>query len=174
MGRALVVVPAALALVAALTAPAQAAVGIIQDPVGDAVGNGLDITRAALDNRDDQIVVRVRFDALKRSDLIVSVDPRGAQGLRMISEYRPKGQTENYLVPFAFSNRGAGPDDLDCPGYRVRWDTDTERAILRLPSSCLQDGDYGAVRFAVLTERGADADYAPENRREVSAFIARG
>jgi len=177
MSRALAVVPAALALVAALTAPAQAANGIVEDPVGDAADTGLDIRRATLDNRDDQIVARVRFDALRRGDLIVSVDPRGDQGLRMVSQYRPQGETKNFLLPFAFSNPGGGgAPEVDCPGFRVRWSTAAERATLRLPSSCLQDGDYGAVRFAVLTERprGGDVDSAPENGQGGVGFIARG
>ena len=166
---------AASALVVALAAPALAATGSIQDPAGDATSNGLDITRATLDNRDHQIKVRVRFDDVRRGDLIVSVDPRGDRGVRLISEYRP-GETTNYVVGGAFTNRGGGDaEPLDCDGFRVRWNEDADRATLRLPSTCLNDGDYGAVRFAVLTERGGgDSDIAPEKPGSGSGWIARG
>jgi len=177
MNRRLGSLYAVLALLTSLAvaAPALAATGSLDDPAGDATQNGLDITRAALDNDDRRIVVRVRFDELKKSDLIVSVDPRGARGLRMVSEYDPDGETKNYLLPSAFSDKGGrGEAAPECPGFRVRWNDASSRATLRLPSTCLQDGDYGAVRFAVLTERGADADYAPEGRRGVSGWIARG
>jgi hypothetical protein len=29
-----------------------------------------------------------------------------------------------------------------------------------MPSRCLHDGDYGALRFVVLTEHGSDSDFA--------------
>jgi hypothetical protein len=35
-------------------------------------------------------------------------------------------------------------------------------------------GNYGAVRFAVLTERVADSDYAPDTKSGSSAWIPRG
>jgi hypothetical protein len=47
-----------------------------------------------------------------------------------------------------------------------------------LPSRCLRGGDYGAIRFAVLTERGSgDTDVAPESANGdigVSGWIPRG
>jgi hypothetical protein len=172
--RVLAVAAAVLSL--AVTAPAYAAVGSIDDPVGDGSGNGLDVVRASLDNQDHAIVVRVRFDEAKRGDLIVSVDPRGAQGLRLISQYRPNGTTKNFIAQGAFTNTGGGSGAVDCDGFRVRWNADLERARLLLPSTCLQDGDYGAVRFGVLTEGaagGSDVDYAPGDGGS-SAWIARG
>jgi len=154
-----------------LAAPAVAAVGSMDDPAGDASGTGLDVTRATLDNRDRSIVVKVRFDSAQRGDLIVSVDPRGARGLRLVSEYRPAGTTTNYVVQGAFTDKEGGGGVVDCDGIRVRWNSDTERARLTLPSSCLRGGDYGAVRFAVLTETpsGGDVDLA-----RGSGWIARG
>ena len=169
---------AVLALVACLgfAYPAHAAVGTLDDETGDATGKGLDVTRVRLDNGDDELVVRVRFDRVRRGDLIVSVDPRGAAGLRLVSEYRPKGETRNQVLPYAFTDSGDEPEpSTGCNGFRVRWNTERDVARLRLPADCLQDGDYGDVRFALLTEDGAgDADFAPDNRRGVSAWIARG
>lgn len=166
-----------LALLACLllASPAHAAVGTVDDEAGDASEKGLDITRARLDNGDD-LVVRVRFDRVRRGDLIVSVDPRGAAGLRLVSEYRPQGETRNRVLPYAFSDSGDEPaPSTDCNGFRVRWSAERDVARLKLPGECLQDGDYDDVRFAVLTEDGAgDADFAPDNQRGVSAFIARG
>lgn len=178
MKRILGRLPAALALVTsmALAAPAVAATGTLDDDTGDATQKGLDITRAVLDNRDHAIVVRVRFDDVRRGDLIVSVDPRKARGVRLVSEHRPHGETTNQVLGSAFSD-GPGGDSsqVDCPGFRVRWNDDTDTARLRLPSTCLQDGDYGAVRFAVLTENGSgDADFAPDGKKNDAGFIARG
>ncbi|MGH3348495.1 MAG: hypothetical protein ACRDO4_16055 [Nocardioides sp.] len=171
--RALAACAAVLSL--GLAAPAMAAVGSIDDPTGDASATGLDITRATLDNRDRSIMVRVRFDAAKRGDLIVSVDPRGARGLRLVSQYRPAGTTKNFVLKGAFTDKNTGGDVVDCDGFRVRWNADTERARLTLPSSCLRGGDYGAVRFTVLTERprGGDEDIAPDEAAS-SGWIARG
>jgi hypothetical protein len=161
----------------ALAAPAVAAVGTLTDPTGDATSKGLDVTRAQLDNRDRSIVVRVRFDQAHRGDLVVSIDPRGARGLRLISQYRPNGTTKSFVVRGAFTDPGTGGGGIvDCDGFRVRWNDDTDRARLRLPSTCLQDGDYGAVRFAVLTEEagaGGDSDWVPQDEGS-SGWIARG
>jgi hypothetical protein len=44
----------------------------------------------------------------------------------------------------------------------VSWDADTDVAKLRMPAHCLAGGEYGAVRFALLTELTDDTDYAPE------------
>jgi hypothetical protein len=160
----------------ALSAPAHAAVGTVDDEAGDASETGLDITGARLDNGDDALVVRVRFDRVRRGDLIVSVDPRGAAGLRLVSKYRPNGNTRNRVLPYAFSDTGDEPAPAtSCRRFRVRWNQERDAARLRLPAGCLQDGEYGDVRFAVLTEDGGgDADYAPDNQRGVSAFVARG
>ena len=150
-------------LVAGTAAPASAAVEVVDDPAGDKSNAGLDVTRARLENRDHRIVVTVRFVRAVRGDLIVSVDPRRAGGVRLVSERLRGGEVRNRIVNGAFGDRHASPEnDVDCAGFRVRWDDEDAVARLVLPSRCLQGGDYGAVRFAVLTERGSDTDYAPE------------
>jgi hypothetical protein len=171
--RGLAVAAAVLSL--CVVSPAHAAVAILDDMVGDAPAGELDIAGARLSNEDHRIVVRVRFDEVRRGDLIVSVDPRGARGLRLVSQYRPHGTTRNLILPGAFSNSGGGSEAVDCGGYRVRWNDDRDVARLVLPSTCLQDGDYGAVRFVVLTEPaagGGDSDVAPESGS--TPWIARG
>ncbi|MCW2845672.1 MAG: hypothetical protein JWN22_3588 [Nocardioides sp.] len=145
-----------------MSTPAQAQVGSVVDPAGDASGSGLDIVSASVKNLDHTIVARVRFVESVRGDLVVSIDPRGARGVRLVSEYRPVAHTESFVLPGAFTD-GSGDDTaVDCPGFRVHGSAERPVARLELPSSCLQDGDFGAIRFAVLTERRGDTDYAPE------------
>ena len=172
---------AVAALVLAAT-PATAQQTTISDPAGDAANHGFDIVRTTVHNRDHGIVVRVRFTRSVRGDLIVSVDRRKASGLRLVSEYRPLAHTENLVLGGAFTDKRpqgdeSGPKVVDCPGFRVRWSADRPVARLRMPSRCLADGDYGAVRVSVLTERGSDADYAPgtsEGEIGTSDWVPRG
>lgn len=151
----------ALSLVAS---PALAAQTTVQDPAGDAANGGLDITRVTVRNLDHAVVVRVGFVKSVRGDLIVSIDPRKARGVRLVSQYRPAGQTKNFVIAGAFTDRATDgePPVLACKGFRVTWSTDAPLATLRMPSKCLHAGDYGAIRFAALTEKDADSDYAPE------------
>jgi hypothetical protein len=178
MKRSLGVVLGSTAAVLLLGAgPAAAQRAAVEDPAGDATNRGLDITAAAVRNLDHAVVVRVRFVASVRGDVIVSVDPRRARGVRLVSEYRPAGTTENFVLIGAFTDRGPGGRAVQCPGFRVRWSDEEPVVTMRMPSRCLNDGDYGAIRFAVLTERGADSDHAPETRRgdvSVSTWVARG
>lgn len=135
----------------------------VDDPAGDASGGGLDITRAVLANRDYAVTTRVVFDDLVRSDLVISVDRRRGEGLRLVSAYRPNGTTRSFVLRGAFTDSGPSTGQVPCPGVRVTWDDETNTAKLRLPSRCFNADRYGAVRFAVLTERrGRDADYFPE------------
>lgn len=93
-----------------------------------------------------------------------------------MSEYRPSGRTRNYVVPGSFEDL-ARPTTT-CKRLKVVWSTEHDRVTFRMPSRCLDGGDYGAVRFSVLTERkSGDADYAPETAGGdigVSEWIPRG
>ena len=167
------VVPAALAVSLVAAAPVQAQALSVTDAAGDASGDRLDITEVTLRNRDHRVVARASFEEAVRGDLIVSVDRRKGQGMRMISRHRPDGTTRNRVVTGAFSDRRGGKR-VACKGFTVRWDTRAETATLRLPARCLNRGNCGAVRFAVLTESargGGDVDLAPDKRR---GWIARG
>jgi hypothetical protein len=172
----------AVALLAATLAlspgPAMAQRAAVTDPAGDAAGRGLDFIRVSVANRDHRIVVRARFVQARRGDLIVSIDPRGASGVRLISEYRPNGTTTNYVAPGAFTARTAGPPTVACPRFTVVWRPARDLARMTMPSKCLHGGDYGAVRFAFLSERsGGDTDYGPatqDGELGSSRFIPRG
>jgi hypothetical protein len=173
--RSLSVAAAVLSLsLVGLAAPAHAQVLAVDDPAGDAAAPGPDIVRAVVSNRDDRVVARVRFTRAVRGDVIVSVDPRGARGVRLVSEHRPAGTTRSYVLRGAFTDRGASDARVRCRGFRVRWAPKRPVVTMRLPSRCLRRGDYGAVRFSVLTERGGgDVDLAPR-RASGSAWIPRG
>lgn len=154
-------------------APSYAQELSVTDPSGDADGPGLDIVAAKIDNRDHRIVARVRFTDAVRGDVIVSVDRRHGTGLRLVSEHRPAGETTNFVVPGAFTDQRAA-EKVKCPGFRVRWLTDRPVVRMSLPARCLNSGNYGAVRFAILTERRGDTDYAPGDPVRSSDWIPRG
>jgi hypothetical protein len=122
----------------------------------------LDITRVTVRNLDRTVVAKVWFGDAVRGDVIVSIAPRGATGLRMVSEYRSVGHVQNAVLSGAFTDRDAPADTPKCRALRVSWSADEPRVTMRMPSRCLNGGDYGAIRFAVLTERGPDTDWAPE------------
>jgi hypothetical protein len=164
-----------LALLAAPAANAQRLA--VDDPSGDAPNGELDITRASLANRDYRLVARVTFADNERGDVIVGVDRRHGTGIRMVAHRSADGSVRGRLLPIAFTDHDAG-SDVTCRRLMVSWDDDRSRVTLRMPSRCWNDGDYGAVRYAVLTERrGADSDWAPEGpdgEDDTSAWVARG
>ena len=167
---------AAVAFLAAtsLAATAHAAQATFIDPAGDgAKGDRLDITAATVRNDDRRIVVTTSYVRVARGDLIVFLKARGIPGgLRVVSEHRPAGEDRTYLL----DRRG---DEQECGGLRVTWDALEDTSRVRLPSACFHDGDYGAVRIALLTEIGAaDVDIAPDadagNGLGWSRWVARG
>jgi hypothetical protein len=162
------------ALVLLYAGPANAQQVSVDDEAGDASGPGLDIARVTVDNQDRAVVVKIRFASTGRGDLIVSLDPRGGRGVRLVSEYRPVSHTRNIVVGRAFTDHGGSGRPVPCPGFGVTWSAERPTARLRMPSTCLGGGDYGAIRFAVLTESagGSDTDAAPENG--ASDWVSRG
>jgi hypothetical protein len=159
--------------------PASAATEIITDPAGDGFkGPRLDITLGSLANKDHALRVGVEFVKVASGDLIIFLQARGGGGVyRVVSELDQSGedsaQSDYLLVPGSQS-------PVACPGLKVRWDDAKDVAVVRLPSRCLDDGDYGAVRFKVLTEIGSDADLMPDqtgpdgNVFPWSDWVARG
>ena len=145
----------------------------VTDAVGDKASPGLDIVAARVDNRDHRIVAWVRFARDVRGEVIVSVDRRHGTGLRMVREHHPAGEDEDLVVSGAFSDKRAGADG-ECPGYRARWRDDRPVIRMSLPARCLNSGNYGAIRFAILTERGDDTDYAPEDPEAGFSWLPRG
>lgn len=158
-----------------ISGPAVAASLTVVDPPGDAEAGGLDITSATVDNRDKKIVVTLQFVESVRGDLVVSIDPEKARGLRIVSRYRPNGQTRSYVVTRAFTDKRGQARIVKCNALDVVWSEDAPTVTLRLPARCLADGDYEAVRGAFLTEDpdGSDTDYAPGDG-ESTPFIPRG
>lgn len=142
-------------------APAQAQQVSVTDPAGDSSGRGLDITGAQIRNRDSAILSSVSFARDVRGDVIVSLGARHGSGVRVVYEHRIDRLDRTYVVAGAFTPARAA--DSVCEGASGDWHPRSASVTLRLPSHCLDDGDYGAVRAAVLTEgRGADVDFAPE------------
>ena len=142
----------------------------IVDKVGDTTGFGLDFTGAVLRNKDHAIVAVMNFKRDRRGEVIVAIRARG-HGLvaRVVSAHRRQGADQLRL----FTN---GNDDSPCPGLRSTWDREAAKMRLRLPSACLLDGDYGAVRSWFLTEEfggGSDVDFAPDGNGWTS-WISRG
>jgi hypothetical protein len=171
------VLSSVLSLVLLAAPAAQAQRLAVSDPSGDADGGKLDITRAALANRDYRLVARIALAELERGDVIVSVDRRRGHGVRLVARRAADGSVRGRLLPGAFTDRGTG-SALTCDRIAVTWNDDASRVSLRMPSRCWNDGDYGAVRFAVLTERGSgDRDWAPADADGgvgVSGWVPRG
>jgi hypothetical protein len=170
-------VAAGLVTPCVLAASVHADSRVVVDPVGDAGGaRRLDVTHVKVRNDEDAIVVRVKFARVTSGDLIVSVDPRRASGLRLVAERNASGDIRSQVLPGAFTDRSEPiVGDPPCTDMGVRWRQEVAR--LTMPSSCLHNGDYGAIRFAVLTENGGDSDWAPQSlsgQTGASRWIARG
>ncbi|GAA1141261.1 hypothetical protein [Nocardioides aquiterrae] len=92
-----------------------------------------------------------------------------------MSEYDPTGHTRNLVLDGAFTDRRVGEhaERVPCRGFRVRWSADEPTVRLVMPAACLDDGDYRAVRYAVLTERASDTDFAPDEQNG-SGWVKRG
>lgn len=171
---------AAIATVATalIAVPATAQQLAVDDATGDASRSGLDITSATVANRDSGILATVSFAEVKSGRLIVSIDRRRGRGVALVSTHRP-GPDRDFVVRGSFTDKKIGRR-LACRGFSVTWDDKADTARLRLPARCLHRGNYGAVRFAVLTEQrtgGGDVDYAPQTRQGdigSSAWVPRG
>lgn len=155
--------------------PAQARQLTVTDPAGDTSTPGLDITSAQVRNRDHAIITTVSFVRDVRGNLIVALTARNGSGLRVVYERRPAGTDRTFVLPGSFA-RTAGSF---CQGVSGEWNARSRSVTLRLPSRCLDGGDYGAVRAAVLTENrgGGDVDFAPEKDNGdigSTAWIPRG
>ncbi|MDQ3663197.1 MAG: hypothetical protein M3353_00860 [Actinomycetota bacterium] len=167
-------------LLLAVTPPAVARQVDVVDKPQDNQSPGLDIVTVNAQNNDRAVEVTVTFSRVLRGDLIVSVLARGtdrSDGVRIVSERRPRTGDETYLLPIAFGRGGT----LRCRGLTGVWNSDADTVVLRMPSRCLVRGNYGAVRFAVLTEQagqgGGDVDWAPEDATgdiDSTEYVPRG
>jgi hypothetical protein len=167
---ALVTSGTALTALLGIPGPANAEGIAIVDQAGDKTGAGLDFTNVSVRNKDQAIVTVMTFKRDRRGEIIVAVRARG-HGLvaRVVSAHPRQGADQLRLFT-------RGNDATPCPGLRSTWDRDAAEMRLRLPSKCLLDGDYGAVRSWFLTEEfggGSDVDFAPDGTGWTS-WISRG
>jgi hypothetical protein len=90
-----------------------------------------------------------------------------------VSIHRRQGADRVFLV-------GNSGEETECAGLRSTWDREAAEVRIRVPSACLLDGDYGAVRSWFLIEEvggGGDVDYAPEHPEGAGGWtrwVARG
>jgi len=139
--------------------PVQAAQYAVNDPRGDDPTNGpvLDITRLRVNNREHKLVVEVGFVRAGRGDLIVTLYKRGetpGYGTGIVSHHRPRRGDINEL--------GTRDGIQPCDGLSVVWDHARDTATVRVPPTCIDDGDYGDLKVRVLTELVVDQDFAPQ------------
>jgi hypothetical protein len=168
MKRVLGVVASALTVLCLATGPALAQEVTVPDQQGDTESGALDLLAFTARNLDHRVAVEMTFeDTTLNSDIVVSVDPRGGTGVRMVSRFRPAGHSKSYLLDRSFRDKGAAKNTrLRCRGLQLRQGTSDAgpTVTLSIPSRCLAGGDYGALRFAVLIEKTHDADWAPTAR----------
>ncbi len=176
-----VVLGTALATAFLGAAPASAQQLTVSDPQGDSSARTLDILSVTFRNRDAVVVADMTFaDTTRDGDIIVSVDPRGGTGVRMVSTFRAAGGTKNFVLHKAFTDRGSSTKRVRCPGFSMRQGTGdggSPSITLRMPSRCLAGGNFGALRFAVLIEHHGDRDWAPAARNGgvgSTDWVARG
>jgi hypothetical protein len=172
------VLPGVLSLLL-LAAPAANAQSLsVDDPTGDAPAGELDLTRVTVQNRDHRVVATVETADLTKGSVIVSLDRRKGAGVRLVTTRRADGTVKAHLYAGAFTDTGVPGTVVPCPRYRATWDDDADSVTLSMPSRCWNGGDYGALRFAALTEKaGADSDSAPtttDGDNASSAWVARG
>lgn len=159
MRRASILLAVWIAFAWAPLAPAQAGRLEVVDPSGDTYSGGslLDITTVIVRNLDRALVTKVLFERAGKGDLIVHFQTDGEPDrvlAAVVSRHRPKRGDRNSF---------AATDGTDsCDGLRVSWNHERDLATIRLPSTCLAQGDYDDVRARVLTEIVVDQDvYAP-------------
>lgn len=140
----------------AVAAPAQAQSLRFTDRAGDTPGHGMDIVASTIRNGDRGLSTTVWFEEAMRGELILGLRWRGG-GTTVVSRHRPRRGDSNFLF--------TGEKQV-CKRLRVSWDHAADKATVRVPSRCLDGGNYGAVRAFLLTEdvrRGGDVDLAPES-----------
>jgi hypothetical protein len=149
-----------------MTSAAEAEQLTITDPAGDARAGGLDITGVHIRNRDHAIRTTVLFVRDHPGWVIVAVKVRQGPLLRVVSRHRASGPDKVMLI----NRRGR---EVQCGGLTSTWDRSAATVQLRLPSGCVRDGNYGAIRSSwTLIEslrRGIDVDSALSKK-----WISRG
>jgi len=152
------------ALAIGLAPAASAAELTVTDPARDNAGRGLDIVSAVVDNDDYVLTGTVSVSADRDGTLIVGLKAHDRGLVRVVSKHHEAGRSRSLLI----DNDGR----VTCDGLTVRWNAKARSATFSVPSTCLWDGNYGAVRPWFLTEgldSGSDVDFATTDD-----FVARG
>lgn len=143
----------------ATAAPAQAQVITVSDPAGDTFVPGLDITSATFSNHVHAFVAALTFVKDSPGAMIVGVETRDKNLVRVVSEHRSQGNDKVYLL----DRQG---QTVPCSGLTSTWNRASATLALRMPARCWPGGGYTSLRCWALTEvlgSGRDVDYAPEN-----------
>jgi hypothetical protein len=162
LGVGLVLFAATGALAAQLT---------VNDDVKDNMEPGLDIVKASVSNRDRAVVVTVFFRKDRLGDVVVAVKTRNHGAVGLAVKHRSGPDKLFFLTRH---------DGVKCPRLRFDWLPKEAAVQFRMPSRCLNDGNYGAIKTWVLTEGahgGGDTDYAPvrnAGQLKYSRWISRG
>lgn len=152
--------------------PAHAQRLAVDDAAGDTMGPGLDIRKVTFSNRDRAVVVNMEFASDRRGEVIIFVRARRGSHVRMVSQHPAQGPDKTIFL--------SGHQVGHCGGLSTDWIRRQATLELRMPSRCLDGGEYGAIRDWALIEGyrgGSDVDYAPEDRHgdsRVTDWIPRG
>lgn len=153
-----------LGLAIGLAPAASAAELTVTDPARDNDGQGLDIVSGVIENDDYALSGTVSFRADRDGTLIVGLKAHDRGLVRVVSKHREGGSSRSLLI----DNDGR----VTCDGLVVRWNAKAGSARFSVPSTCLWQGNYGAVRPWFLTEgldSGSDVDFAT-----TTEFVPRG
>jgi hypothetical protein len=139
----------------ALAPAASAAELTVADPARDNQLPGLDIVGATLDNADYALTVEVNMRVHRSGSTIVGLKARQRQLLRIVNKHDADGGDRTFML----DNDGR----IRCDGLAAAWNTEQPSVTFSVPSTCLWQGNYGAVLPWFLTEgfeSGSDVDFA--------------
>ena len=161
-----------LAVVAALLLLIPSAAEAESGRIGDSDDDGnvpvLDFRHIELANNESAAVVTMWFNKVTVGDLAVRLMDTDGHVVGAFSRHRHPGDRNHF---------GSTSRDARCRGWSVTWDAEHDKARVRIPARCINDGEYGDLRAKVITELGSDADLVPDARGNSwpwSRYIARG
>lgn len=164
--RSLFIAGLAAALITVGAPGAQAAELTLTDPAGDNEQTGLDIIGSTIVNGDYAVSVTISFRRARSGFYAASLKARERGLLRVAGEYRPHtGVTREFLLD--------ADGRLRCEGLTSDWDATSASVTFQVPSTCLWQGNYGAIRVPwLLTE--SIADHGDVDVAGPSGWIPRG
>jgi hypothetical protein len=154
----------ALGMAVCLAPAASAAELTVTDPARDNAVAGLDLISSVLQNNDYTVAGTVSFRADRDGTLIVGLKARDRGLVRVVSRHQAGGGSRSFLLD--------ADGRIVCDGLAVSWHNRSAVASFSVPSTCLWEGNYGAVRPWFLTEgldSGVDVDFST-----TTTFVPRG